>query len=80
MNTYAVGEANLQALLTSTADESVMMILTPVAVSPRKGPPRPTWYNTSWAPDSDVGVQKIKHSVPSGNRIYRVTENGCLVF
>jgi len=64
MNTYAVGEAHLQALLTSTADESVMMFLTPVAVSPRKGPPRPTWYDASWAPDSDVGVQKKKTLCP----------------
>ena len=70
MNTYAVGEAHLQALLTSTADESEMMFLTHVAVSPRKGPPRPTWCDASWAPDSDVGVQKKKHSLPSGKRKY----------
>ena len=36
MNTYAVGVAHLQALLTSIADESEMMFLAPVALSPRE--------------------------------------------
>lgn len=62
MHTYAVREAHLQALLTSIADESEMMFLAPVAVSPWKGPPRPTV--------SDVGAQKKKHTVSSGNRTY----------
>jgi hypothetical protein len=70
MNTYAVGEAHVQALLTSIADESEMMFLASVAISPWKGPPRPTWYDASWTPDSDIGVQKKKHSVPPGNRKY----------
>jgi hypothetical protein len=70
MNTYAVGEAHLQALLTSIADESEMMVLAPVATSHRKGLPKTIWCDASLAPDSDIGVQKKKHSLPSGNRTY----------
>jgi hypothetical protein len=41
MNTYMAEEAYLQALFTSIADGNEMMFLTPVAVSPRKGPRDP---------------------------------------
>jgi hypothetical protein len=70
MNTYVVGEAHLQALLTSIADESEMMILAPVAVSPRKDL-RDSLGVTQVGPKFQMLLcRKKKHSLPSGNQTY----------